>query len=104
MACGVLRQMVTALLILVAEETDKLTCMKKSMIDGKGYMLTYEHGARLLNYVIAAGAVDGRNEWLLGQASILSQRLGLSLVSPYSTYLHSIIILDHQSIIFVLVR
>ena len=61
------------------------------MIDGKRYMLTYEHGARLLNYVVAAGAVDGRNEWLvLGQASTLSQRLGLSLVSPYYTYLHTL--------------
>ena len=76
--------------ILFADETDKLTCMKKSNIVSKGYMLTYEHGARLLNYVIDAGAVDGRNEWLLGQASTLSQRLGLSLVSPYSTYLHTL--------------
>ena len=34
--------------ILVAEETDNLTCMKKSTIGGKRYMLDYEHGARLV--------------------------------------------------------
>ncbi len=35
-------------MILVAEETDNLTCMKKSTISGKRYMLDYEHGAHLL--------------------------------------------------------
>jgi hypothetical protein len=34
--------------ILVAEETDKLTCMKKSAMGGKRYMLIYELGARLI--------------------------------------------------------
>ena len=34
--------------ILVAEETGNLTCMKKSTIGGKRYMLDYEHGARLV--------------------------------------------------------
>ena len=50
------RHMATALcvlpgggwVILVVEETDNLTCMKKSTISGKRYMLDYEHGARLL--------------------------------------------------------
>ena len=60
------------------------------------YMLIYEHSARLLDLVVVAGAEDRRHKRLQGQASALSQSLGLVLVSPYSTYLHSV---QHPAIV-----